>query len=602
MLLRLLVVLALIITAIGLDSSTRLGAQNPPPPPGAPPGPTPCTPPAGQVAIFNTGVDGCGNLLPDQSADPHFSLSGGSAFVVTNGPFPLDSSWLADGPRSKWIAPSPTASGAQFTTFDYQTTFDLTGFDPSTVTLTGSWATDNEGVDIFINGKSTGFSINPADRAGFRSLSPFTISTGFVVGVNTLDFIVHNDEAVTGLRVEVSGAGTPVRNACEFSSFTGETSGRQITSSNPLNQWSMDFGISINEGLVLSNVILGTRFTPPGGVARYMARKLSLPQYRLSTPSGITSCNLTENATGSVCRSRLVSLTQSDQGPAFVIEATYAIDKLPDDSSGDVCLALKQRYEFHTERTPIATFSDASCEPSGTVTCAKFFPLVSYEFSVPSGTGYPAAITTAQRLEFAASGSTVPTFPTGSNSSAVFHDCELTDPNLRCGGIPGVIPLDVSPLPKEVMALAMLSGTAGDWDNFYQTYYPRILEPRLSPTSVVTNQTFSPNRLIIQGCPECAHVHWRWSSRTGPDWGGPGGPGSPLVPAGSQQSVKVAVVEAGLWNDDADVLMPRFLQVFPSPLGFAAYLTKPVLWYGASSGAQSDTFFSHGGWYSSVAR
>jgi hypothetical protein len=422
------------------------------------------------------------------------------------------------------------------------------------------------------------------------------------VGINTLDFIVHNDEAVTGLRVEVSGTGTPVRNACEFSSFTGETSGSQITSSNPLNQWSMDFGISPNEGLVLSNVILGTRFTSQGGVARYMARKLSLPQYRLSTPNGITSCNLTENVTGSVCRSRLVNLTQSEQGPAFVIEATYAVDKLPDDPSGDVCLTLTQRYEFHSEQTPIATFSDTNCEPSGTITCVKFFPLVSYEFSVPSGASYPATITTAQRLEFAVSGNTVPTFPTGSNLSAVFHDCELADPNARCGGIPGVIPLDTSPLHKEVLALAILPGAAGDWDSFHQTYYPRILEPRFSPTAVVTNQAFGPNRLIIQGCPECAHVHWRWNARTGPDWGGPGGPGSPLVPAGSQQSVKVAVVEAGLSNDDADVLMPRFLHVFPPPLGFTAYLTKPVLWYGASSSAPSDTFFGHGGWYSSVAR
>jgi hypothetical protein len=88
----------------------------------------------------------------------------------------------------------------------------------------------------------------------------------------------------------------------------------------------------------------------------------------------------------------------------------------------------------------------------------------------------------------------------------------------------------------------------------------------------------------------------------GPGWGGPGGPGSPLIPLGSQQSVKVAVVEAGLSNDDANVLMPRFLQVFPAPLGYTAYLTKPVLWYGASSRAPSDTFFGHGGWYSSAAR
>ena len=84
---------------------------------------TGCTSPPGQVPIYNTGVDSCGNLLPDKSADPHYSVGGGPAYVVINGVFPLDGNWLPDGPSSKWIAPSATGAGGQGTTFDYRTTF-----------------------------------------------------------------------------------------------------------------------------------------------------------------------------------------------------------------------------------------------------------------------------------------------------------------------------------------------------------------------------------------------------------------------------------------------------------------------------------------------
>src|ERR1700730_9055729 len=133
---------ALVVWNSGLSAQTT----PPPPPPLCGNGPCPptCTQPqANQIAIFNTGVDNCGgplyggNLAGDLASDLHYSVVGsGPAIVVQNGVFPLDGNWFADGPNSKWLA--PTAGGA-FTTFDYQTTFDLSGFDPTTVTLTGKW-------------------------------------------------------------------------------------------------------------------------------------------------------------------------------------------------------------------------------------------------------------------------------------------------------------------------------------------------------------------------------------------------------------------------------------------------------------------------------
>lgn len=76
-------------------------------------------------------------------------------------------------------------------TLDYTTTFDLPDrYDPSSVMITGDWSTDNYGLDILVNGNSTG-SLAP----DFVSYYPFTLSgaTGFFVnGVNTIDFQWQN--------------------------------------------------------------------------------------------------------------------------------------------------------------------------------------------------------------------------------------------------------------------------------------------------------------------------------------------------------------------------------------------------------------------------
>lgn len=166
---------------------------------------------AAQVTAFNTGVDNSGNLLPSGNVDPHYTLvvnpdGGGSApFVVVNNGFPLGCCWFADGPNSQWIAPQPLyfpSSADAVGIFDYQTTFNVTG-DPSKTTLLGQWATDNEGIDILINGQSTGNTIPAPNQVGFASFTPFTINGGFVAGTNTLDFIVHNDGGPMGLRVEL---------------------------------------------------------------------------------------------------------------------------------------------------------------------------------------------------------------------------------------------------------------------------------------------------------------------------------------------------------------------------------------------------------------
>lgn len=179
---------------------------------------------ADPITIFNTGVNSSGGLLTGGGVDPHYTLStsadsrfpGPDALVVVSSGYPLPSEWFTNNSTSQWIAPQATnlaGSGEPGALADgvyiYTTTFDLTGFDLSTAILSGLWSTDNAGLDILINGISTGFT-TALDQFG-NGFAQFSITTGFVSGVNTLDFVVQNGapgyfvNSPTGLRVEISG-------------------------------------------------------------------------------------------------------------------------------------------------------------------------------------------------------------------------------------------------------------------------------------------------------------------------------------------------------------------------------------------------------------
>ena len=167
------------------------------------------------VGLFDTGVDDAGNALPDNSVDPHYTLTvnpdTGSldAIVEDSTLFPIVAGpWLANSATSKWIGPQVDTTTSAADNYTYTTTFDLGALDPTTAVITGAWAVDNVGLDIVLNGTSLGIMNNN----GFAGLTPFTISSGFVAGLNTLDFQVQNQPPPgwTGLRiVGISGSARP---------------------------------------------------------------------------------------------------------------------------------------------------------------------------------------------------------------------------------------------------------------------------------------------------------------------------------------------------------------------------------------------------------
>lgn len=173
------------------------------------------------AGLFATGVLDDGSVAASGSVDLHYTLiaspdpnfPGPNAIVAD----PIAAGyWLPNGSTSRWIAPAQNqgypsgAANHASGTYTYRLTFDLTGLDPTTAEITGAWAADNGGVSIRLNGVDTG-NVTP----GYSALTAFTLSGGFVSGVNTLDFVVDEFAAgganPTGLRVDgLAGTATPI--------------------------------------------------------------------------------------------------------------------------------------------------------------------------------------------------------------------------------------------------------------------------------------------------------------------------------------------------------------------------------------------------------
>jgi hypothetical protein len=159
------------------------------------------------TGLFNTGVDANGVSLADGANDPHYVLSytaqgtpGMSAIVCLN-----HTAWLANDPASKWISViSSAATTINGGGYGYRTTFSLTDFLLNTVRINFSVAIDNAMTNVFLNAVAQNLNFT-----GFASFSsPFTLSSGFANGANTLEFGTENQGAGPGaFRALVSGSG-----------------------------------------------------------------------------------------------------------------------------------------------------------------------------------------------------------------------------------------------------------------------------------------------------------------------------------------------------------------------------------------------------------
>ena len=173
--------------------------------------------------LFNTGVSNNGTPLAPGAIDPHYTLisspnGSGPAFVVIDGQFPFlpffpgNPVWVPNSSTSEWIGPvanALTAVGGPPGVYIFQTTFNLSANQVASAELMGRLASDNL-VQILLNGADTGMGASDFDH-----FTGFQITSGFVQGINTLDFVVTNIDCgpacvnPTGLRVEYSVAEVP---------------------------------------------------------------------------------------------------------------------------------------------------------------------------------------------------------------------------------------------------------------------------------------------------------------------------------------------------------------------------------------------------------
>jgi hypothetical protein len=171
-----------------------------------------CTP----TGLFSTGVDDSGTPRSNGASEAHYTLTsappGGAASlrVITSA---SGVPYVVDDSSSAWIGPQTDEAFDDVPgNYTYETTFNIAdGINPDSVFITGQWSADNQGLDILVNGVSSGNS-TPIDYANFDA---FTLTNGFRTGSNVLDFVINKvpdnfATKSTALRVEFSEASASI--------------------------------------------------------------------------------------------------------------------------------------------------------------------------------------------------------------------------------------------------------------------------------------------------------------------------------------------------------------------------------------------------------
>jgi len=150
-----------------------------------------------------------GNSLPDD----HWVIIGPpdsglfeEATVVPDDVWPIvPEVWTASSARAKWIGTSNVSSNGPEGVYTFRVLVEIPdGVDAEEAAIIGRWTSDNQGVDVLVNGVSTG----TAPTGNFRALEPIPPDAGFGLfenGINTVDIVIQNagpGEGPVGLFVE----------------------------------------------------------------------------------------------------------------------------------------------------------------------------------------------------------------------------------------------------------------------------------------------------------------------------------------------------------------------------------------------------------------
>lgn len=161
---------------------------------------------AAPIIVHNTGVNN-NDVVQGNGSPTSFWLlyaeptNAGYAFEST--PFAYyNSEYYPDNHRSGWVSPGSNGRAGARGLYIYRMAFDLTGLNPATAFIYGTFGTDNIGF-MSLNGNAAVATTGPVD---FGAPTAFSFTSGFVEGINTVWVGVVNEVDPTAFRVEFYGA------------------------------------------------------------------------------------------------------------------------------------------------------------------------------------------------------------------------------------------------------------------------------------------------------------------------------------------------------------------------------------------------------------
>jgi len=286
----------------------------------------------------------------------------------------------------------------------------------------------------------------------------------------------------------------------------------------------------------------------------------------------------------------LVASLNSSSGTVegLVLEATYRIDSF--DNFGST-LNVTQRYEF-------GSLKRTDCEPSKLgppvvpvdpreFPCNPFRLTVDYRFNGQSTEGNLdlGALQIPQRIYARIDGANGNAgaglldrdeLLIGSNTNYLVQPVLTNTDDLIATLTPSPIE-QYYEVQRERVLVGLDQGSRGEIDNFHQTPSDSVRKPKALPST--------------PGCPECLHIHWRWSALIDDNrFGG----GDALVLNNSPQDVNIGLTRYRLGEDDPE----RYEQLIDSEDIGDGSQNDFVIWYDANYTRNKDTFFSHDAFYS----
>jgi hypothetical protein len=189
------------------------------------------------IGLHNSGY---GFVVGDE--DPYWRVINGPHGAITGSKFAIvcvpDVRYMPNDPKSsQWVSMEGWREALPNSTYTFQTTFDLTGFDLATVRLFGRMLADNGINEVRVNGKPIIIESWVDNTPGQQFIQPqfrsVNVSEGLVEGTNTIEIDVWNgimqparrvnEPNPMALRVEWEGFGRP-----KFSAGT-EKRGKKVT-------------------------------------------------------------------------------------------------------------------------------------------------------------------------------------------------------------------------------------------------------------------------------------------------------------------------------------------------------------------------------------